>query len=88
MQNLKNNSYAGIDHGTCVSYFLGGIDEPSLKTAGQIWKLQDFYSVSFLNFASYLTTMVQQTPALKQVNVIAITTKVDGIKLKNRDSTD
>lgn len=36
MQNLKNNGYAGIDPGTFVRYFLGGIDKPALKTAIQI----------------------------------------------------
>ncbi len=38
MQNLKNYGYAGIDPGTHVHYFLGGIDEPSLKTTVQICK--------------------------------------------------
>ncbi len=33
MQTLENEGYAGIDPGTCVHYFLGGIDKPSLKTA-------------------------------------------------------
>ncbi len=32
--------------------------------------------------------MVQKTPAAKRVNVAATTTKVDGVRLKNRDSTD
>ncbi len=33
-------------------------------------------------------TMVQRTMAAKQVNIAATATKVDGIKLKNRDGTD
>ncbi len=32
--------------------------------------------------------MVQQTPAVKQVNVAATATDVDGVKLKNRNGTD
>ncbi len=32
--------------------------------------------------------MVQKTPAAKPVNVAATATKVDGVKLKNWDSTD
>ncbi len=32
--------------------------------------------------------MVQKTPSAKQVNVATTATKVDGVKLKNRDSTD
>ncbi len=65
MQNLKNNGYAGIDPGTCVHYFLGEIDEPSLKTAVQICESQDHYSTDFQACASYLVTMVQQTLAAK-----------------------
>ncbi len=60
MQNLKNNIYSGINPGTCVHYFLGVIDKPSLKTAVQICESQDHYSVSFQNCVSYLTTMVQR----------------------------
>ncbi len=29
MENLKNDGYAGIDPGTPMQYFLGGIDKPS-----------------------------------------------------------
>ncbi len=32
--------------------------------------------------------MVQRTPAVKQVNIAATATEVDGIKLKNKDGTD
>ncbi len=88
MENLKNDGYAGIDPSTCVPYFLGGIDKPSLKTAVSICESQDHYSVDFQACASYLTTMVQQTPAAKQVQVAATAMEVDGIKLKNQDSTD
>ncbi len=88
MENLKNDGYAGIDPGTRVQYFHGGIDEPSLKTAIQICESQDRYGVDFQAGASYLGTMVQRTPAAKQGNVAATATKVDGIKLKNRDGTD
>ncbi len=63
MQNLKNDCYAGIYLVTCVRYFLGGIDKPLFKTAVQICKSQDQYSVSFQNCALYLTTMIQQTLA-------------------------
>ena len=65
MQNLKDDGYAGIDFGTRVRYFLGGIEEPSLKTAVQICESQDHYSVDFQACASYLTTMVQKTPVAK-----------------------
>ncbi len=88
MQNLKNGGYAGIDPGTCAHYFLGGIDKPSLKTAVQIYESQDHDSIDFQACASYLMTMVQRTMAAKQVNIAATATKVDGIKLKNRDGTD
>ncbi len=88
MQNLKNDDYAGVDPGTCVCYFLGGIEEPSLKTADLICKSRDHYSVSYQNCASYPTNMVQRTLAAKQVNAAATATKVDGIKLKNKDNTD
>ena len=88
MQNLKNDGYAGIDPGTRVRYFLGGIDEPALRTAVQICESQDRYSIDFQACASYLTTMVQRTPAAKQVNVAATATEVDGVSLKNRDGTD
>ncbi len=87
MQNLKNNSYAGIDPGTHVQYFLGGTDKPSLKTAVQICDSQECYGVDFQACASYLATMVQRTLAAKRVNV-ATATEVDGIKLKNQDGTD
>ncbi len=85
---MQNDGYAGIDPSTCVGYFLGGIDEPSLKTPVQICESQDHYSVDFQACTSYLATMVQQTPAAKQVNVEATATEVDGVKLKNRDCTD
>ena len=88
MQNLTADGYAGIDPGTRVRYFLGGIGEPSLKTAVQICKSQDQYSVDFQACASYLTTMVQTTPAVKRVTVAATATEVDGVKLRNRDGTD
>ncbi len=65
MQNLKNKGYAGINFGTCVHYFLGGIKEPSLKTAVQICESQDHYSVDFQACASHLMTMVQKTLATK-----------------------
>ncbi len=65
MQNLKNNGYSGIDTGTRVHYFLGGVDEPSLKSAVQIWESQDCFSVSVQSCLSYLMTMVQRTPAGK-----------------------
>ncbi len=88
MQSLKTDGYATNDPGTCVHYFFGGIDEPSLKTAFQICESKDQYSVSFQNCSSYLTTMVQQTLTTKQVNVAAAATEVDGVKLKNRDGTN
>ncbi len=88
MENLTNDGYAGIDPGTHVHYFLGGIEEPSLKTAVQICKSQDQYSISFQNCASYLTTRVQWTLAKRQVNVAAAATKVAGVKLTNKDGTD
>ncbi len=88
MQNLKTDCYAGIDFGTHVQYFLGGIEEPSLKTAVQICESKDFHRVDFQACASYLTTMVQWTPAAKQVNFTATANKVDGVKLKNWDNTD
>ncbi len=34
-ENLKNNGYVGIHPGTCVHYFIGGIDQPSLKITVQ-----------------------------------------------------
>ncbi len=71
-----------------MHYYLGGIDEHSLKTAVQICESQDHYSVDFQACASYLTTMVQQTPAAKQVNITATTTEADGDMLKNKDSKD
>ncbi len=37
MENLKTDGYAGIDIGTHMCYFFGGIDELSLKTAVQIF---------------------------------------------------
>ncbi len=52
MENLKNDGYADINPGTCMHYFLGGIDKPSLKTAVQICESQDLYSVCFQNCAS------------------------------------
>ncbi len=88
MQNLKADGYAGIYLGTQVRYFLAGIEEPSLKTAVQICESQDHYSVDFQACALYLTTMVQKTPAAKRVNVAATATEVNGVKLKNQDSTD
>ena len=88
MQNLKAEGYAGIYFGTRVRYFLGGIEEPSLKTAVQICESQDHYSVDFQACASYLTTMVQKTPAAKRVTVAATASEVEGVKLKNRDGTD
>ncbi len=87
MQNLKNNSYAGINFGTCMHYFLGGIEEPFLKTAVQICKSQDSYSVDYQACTSYLTTMVQWTPAAKPVKDAATAIEVDSIKLKNWDGT-
>ncbi len=71
-----------------MRYFLGGIDEPSLRTAVQICESQDHYSIDFQACTSYLTTMVQWTLAAKRVIVAATATEVDGIKLKNQDSTD
>ncbi len=88
MQNLKTKGYAGIEFGTFVRYFLGGIEEPSLKTAVQICESQDHYSVDFQACTSYLTAMVQKSLATEQVNVAATATEVDGVKLKNRDGTD
>ncbi len=88
MENLKNDSYAVINPGTCVPYFLGGIDIPSLKTAVQICESQDNYSVIFQNCSLYLITMGQWTLAAKQVNVASTPTKVDGIMLKTKDGTD
>ncbi len=88
MENLKAEGYAGIDFGTRVRYFLGGIEEPSLRTAVQICESQDHYSVDFQGCASYLTTMVQKTPAAKRVTVAATASEVEGVKLKNRDGTD
>ncbi len=88
IQNLQNNCYAGIDPGTCMRYFLGGIDKPALKTAVQIWESQDSYNVSFQNCTSYLTTIVHWTLIAKQVNVAVDTTMIEGIKLKNRSGTD
>ncbi len=64
------------------------IDKPSLETAVQICESQDSYSINFHACALYLTTMVHKSPAAKQVNVAATTTKVDGVKLENRDSAD
>ncbi len=87
MQSLKTDSYAGINFGIRVRYFLGGIEEPSLETALQICKSQDSYSVDFQACISYLTTMVQKTLTARQVNVAATATKADSIKLKKRDST-
>ncbi len=49
----------------CVRYFLGGIDKSFLKTAVQICESQDHYGIIFQNYASYLITMVQRTPAMK-----------------------
>ncbi len=69
MENLKNDGYAVIDPGTCIHYFLGRKDDSSLNTGVQICKSQDHYSISFQNCALYLTTMVKQTLAAKQVNV-------------------
>ncbi len=83
MQNLKTEGHAGINFGTSLRYFLGGIEEPSLKTAIQICESQDHISIDFQACASYLTTMVQKNPAAKQVNVAATATKVDGVKIKN-----
>ncbi len=88
MENLKNDSYAGIDASTCVSYFLGGINETSIKTAVQICESQDSYSVNFLACTSYLTTMVHKTSYAKQLHVAAAASKVKGVKLKNRDGMD
>ncbi len=88
MENLKNDGYAGIDIGTCMFYSLGRIDKPSLKTAVQICKSQDSYSVNFHACASYLTMMVQKSTAAKQFNIAATTSNVDGAKLKSRDGTD
>ncbi len=45
MENIQNNGYAGIDAGTQMRYFLWGIDKPSLKTAVQICKSKDTYSI-------------------------------------------
>ncbi len=88
IENIKNDCYAGIDPGTCMCFFLQGIDNPSLITAVQIFESQDHYSISFQNCALYLTTMVQRTLATKQANVTATATEVDGIKLKNKNGTD
>ncbi len=38
MQKLKTDGFAGIDPGTCIHYFLVGIDKSSLKTTVQICK--------------------------------------------------
>ncbi len=81
MENLK-----GIDAGTCLCYFLGGINKPSLKTAVRICESQASYSTDFHTCASYLTTLVQKTPAAKQVHIADTAYEIDGIKLKNRDN--
>ncbi len=46
-------------------YFIWGRGKPSLKTAVQICKSQESYSTNFQACASYLTTIVKQTPAAK-----------------------
>ncbi len=88
MENLKNDGYAGIDAGTHASYFLGGIDEHSLKKAVQICDSQDSYGINYHTCSSYLLMMVQKSSATKQVNAAATPNVVDGVKLKNWDSTD
>ncbi len=88
MDNLKNNGYAGIDISTHVHYFLRGIDKPSVKTAEQICKSQDSYSINFHACTSYLMVIVHKSPAAKQVNIAATNAEVNGLKHKNRDVTD
>ncbi len=48
MKNCKNDGYDWIDSGIHIRYFLAGIDEPSLKTAVQIYKFQDSYIINFI----------------------------------------
>ncbi len=71
-----------------MQYFLGGTDKPSIKTSVQICESQDHFSTNFQACASYLSTMVQWTLAKKQVHIAATATKVNGVKLKNREGTD
>ncbi len=47
IQSLKTDGYIGINFGTSICYFLGGIEELSLKTVVQICESQDSYSIDF-----------------------------------------
>ncbi len=88
MQNLESDRYAGIDIGTCLRFFLFGIDKLTLKTAVQICESQAFESTDFQACASYLTSIVQKTLLPKRVHVAITSNKVDCIQVKNRDGTD
>ncbi len=85
-ENFKNDSYAGVDAGSCVCYFLWCVDKPSLKTAVMICKSQDSYIVNFYACTSYLKTIVLNSAAVKQVDNVAVASEVKDIKPKNRMS--
>lgn len=78
VQNLKPGGYTDIDISTCVCFFLLEIDNPSLKTVVQICESQASYSTVFHACASYLTLMVQKTPAAERVHITAAATEVGG----------